>query len=153
MLPVIRPLFARQLQQDLDDLAKAATLQEDRLQERQQRRVSASGVREGWSIPASMRRVRARPEPYVVLIRHWKVFSDPPPQTEPRALLRLVLEDLLEPPDELLQVLIAAPLALGARHKNRCTFSLFPDARAVGHGKDMRRWRTGRSIMRMIDEQ
>ena len=27
MLPVIRPLFARQLQQDLDDLAQAATLQ------------------------------------------------------------------------------------------------------------------------------
>ena len=45
MLPVIRPLFARQLQQDLDDLAKVATLQEDRPQEGQQRRVSASRVR------------------------------------------------------------------------------------------------------------
>ncbi len=44
MLPVIRPLFARQLQQDVDALARAATPQEDRPQEDRRRRVAASGA-------------------------------------------------------------------------------------------------------------
>ena len=45
-LPVIRPLFARQLQQDLDDLAQAATLQGVRpQQDQQQRQVAASEAR------------------------------------------------------------------------------------------------------------
>ena len=45
MLPVIRPLFARQLQQDLDDLAKAAAPQGEQPQkEDRQRQGAASGV-------------------------------------------------------------------------------------------------------------
>lgn len=44
MLPVIRPLFSRQLQGDLDDLARAATPQGDQSQESQQRQAAASGA-------------------------------------------------------------------------------------------------------------
>ena len=44
LLPMLRPLLARQLQQDLDTFAKAATPQGDQHQQGQQRQVAASGA-------------------------------------------------------------------------------------------------------------
>jgi hypothetical protein len=42
------------------------------------------------SWPVALRRVRAWLEPYVMLMRYWRAFSDLPPPAEPRALLEWV---------------------------------------------------------------
>lgn len=51
MVPVVRPLFARQLQQDVDDLARAAAPQGD---QQRQRTASGTGLLVGGGVAAAL---------------------------------------------------------------------------------------------------